>query len=98
MPDIQLFIFGWDRSFLSVAWPAWVQRVFRLLRVSVSYSAHRDLHCRELTESVSPFFFFFFFLFCVQFIWILPVTNTLLDPGFLEVLHKKILSLSLFLI
>ena len=49
----QLFILvGWGRSFLSVAWPTGVQLVFSLLRVSVSYSAPRDLHRRALTESV----------------------------------------------
>ena len=47
-PDIKLFIlFGWGRSFLSVAWPTGVQLGFLfLLRVSVSYSTPRDLHRR----------------------------------------------------
>ena len=49
----QLFILvGWGRSFVSIAWPTGVQLVFSLLRVSVSYSAPRDLHRRALTESV----------------------------------------------
>ena len=49
-PDLKLFILvGWDRSFLSVAWPTGVQLVFFFCsRVSglVSYSAPRDLHRR----------------------------------------------------
>ena len=49
-PDLKLFILvDWGQSFLSVAWPTGVQlvkNVFLLLRVSESYSAPRDLHCR----------------------------------------------------
>ena len=46
--DIKLFILvGWGRSFLFVAWPTGVRLIFfLLLRISVSYSATRDLHRR----------------------------------------------------
>ena len=40
------------------------------------------------------FFFFFFFFCCVKLILFLPVTVTLLDPGFPEVLHIKSFFLS----
>ena len=46
-PDLKLFLIVWDRSFLSVAWSTGVLLVFCfLLRISVSYSAPRDLHRR----------------------------------------------------
>ena len=44
-PDIKTFV-GWSRTFLSVAWSTagGSAGIFLLLRVSVSYSAPRDLH------------------------------------------------------
>ena len=47
-PDIKLFILvGWGQSFLPVAWPiGGLICVFRLPRISVSYSTHRDLYRR----------------------------------------------------
>ena len=46
-PDTKVVILvGWGRSFLSVAWSTGSTGVFLLLRVSVSYSAPRDLHGR----------------------------------------------------
>ena len=34
------------------------------------------------------FFFFFFFTICINLFILLPVTNSLLDPGFPEVVHN----------
>ena len=57
-PTLKLFILvGWDRSFLSVAWPTGVQLVFFcFVPELVGYSAPSDLHRRAVYSICESWF------------------------------------------